>query len=485
MNFGSLQLNPGAQRDFVLGDEKFSAFIGGLGSGKTYAGILRGLKFALQPKPHGVFHSPHGLIAAVSYPSLRDVIIPKLEMICGVTGVADWERDWRRGDMNLTLKNGAIIRLRSLDKPDNIVRGPEYSWAFIDEGRNVTLESWKLVTARLRQPGYRRAGWVASTPNGFDWMHRVFHEDGDLHAVEYPDAVWYGAAMRENIHLDEDYLAEMEVSYSGRWYEQEVLGRFLGMVAGGVFPEWDPTRFCTDVAYDKTLPLYTGWDFGIGDPGVCLFLQMEHVPFEAAPGKTVFLPSARIIDVLEAKDLTSRDWAEMFRAHLNDFYPVGTITRNYGDPAGMQRRVGVQTSVIEDLRAAGVPIIPAPRRSPDHAIRVLSNMMAGGRVVVDKTRAQRVSNALASHKWHLDKDGLRIGTTPVHDWTSHIVDALRYVISTVPMQPREGIEPEKEQPGQMTYGHVFKQLIEKPPRGGPVPVRPTFVPPTIGVRGVS
>ena len=43
-----LVLNPGAQEDFVRGDEKFSAYIGGLGSGKTWAGLARGLKYALQ-----------------------------------------------------------------------------------------------------------------------------------------------------------------------------------------------------------------------------------------------------------------------------------------------------------------------------------------------------------------------------------------------------------------------------------------------------
>ena len=184
MNFGSLRLNPGAQTDFVLDEAKFSAFIGGLGSGKTFAGILKGIRYALQPKPKDVYHSPHGLIAAVSYPALRDIIIPKLEEICYLTGIADFERDFQKSTMTLTLKNGALIRLRSLDKPDNIIRGPEYSWAFIDEGRNVALEDWKLITGRLRQKGYKRAAFVASTPNGFDWMHRVFHEEGDLHDSE-------------------------------------------------------------------------------------------------------------------------------------------------------------------------------------------------------------------------------------------------------------------------------------------------------------
>ena len=30
---------------------------------------------------------------------------------------------------------------------------------------------------RLRQQEYNHAGWVCSTPNGFDWMFDFFHPD--------------------------------------------------------------------------------------------------------------------------------------------------------------------------------------------------------------------------------------------------------------------------------------------------------------------
>ena len=479
MNLGSLKLNPGAQTEFVLGDEKFSAFIGGLGSGKTYAGILRGLKFALQPKPHGIYHPPHGLIAAASYRALDDVIVTKLQEICAVTGVADFEKDFKKSTNTLTLRNGAIIRLRSLDKPDNIIRGPEYSWAFIDEGRNVSLQDWKLVTGRLRQPGYKRGAWVASTPNGYDWMHRVFHDEGDLHSTEYKDSHWYNAPMRENIHLDSDYLDEMDVSYSGRWHEQEVLGHFIGLVEGGVFPEWDDKRFCVPLQYRRELPVYTCWDFGIGDPGVCVFFQLDWKVVDLKE-RSILLPSISVIDMIEGKDMSSKEWADAYHAWVEAELPEGVVPRgNYGDPAGEQRRVGMKTSVIEDLRAAGVNIMAAPRKPQDYAIRILSNMMADGRVLVDSQRTKRVSNALGTHKWKLDKDGIRTGDTPVHDWTSHIVDALRYGVSMIPLRPREGDEPPKETPGPRTYGHVIEQLMAPAdPRRGRR--RPTFEPGPIG-----
>lgn len=481
---GKLTLNPGAQEDFVRGDEKFSAYVGGLGSGKTWAGIARGLKYALQPKPPGVFHAPHGLIAGSSYPQLRDTIIPKLQEVMHITGLADWERDYKKaaGVMELTLKNGAIIRLRSLDRPDNIIRGPEYTWAYIDEGRNVTLNDWKLVSGRLRQPGYERHAFVGSTPNGFDWMYHVFHPDGE-HRAEYPDAQWYNAPMRENVHLDDDYLDMMEQSYSGRWYEQEVLGKFVGIVEGGVFPEWDPAKFCVpDMVFRPELPLYSFWDFGIGDPGVCVFAQIEWRQVEPLPGgKAVKLPYLYILGAVEAKEWTSRMWAEAYHSYIRDHYPTGTVTRgDYGDPAGMQRNPSNGSSVIRDLNAAHVPVSAVPKRPQDFAIRILNNMIAGGRVYVSE-EARRVSDAFSSHKWKLDKNGVRTGETPVHDWTSHLVDAVRYGASVLlPFNPRDVDAPEDVEPyTPQNYGYVFDQLTKQPSKqwlGGGGKRRPTFIP---------
>ncbi len=478
-----LKLNPGAQENFVRGEEKFSAYIGGLGSGKTWAGIARGLKFSQQPKPPGVFHAPHGIIAAVSYPALRDIIIPKLQEVMDATGLAEWERDYKKSEKELTLKNGAIIRLRSLDRPDNIIRGPEYTWAFIDEGRNVTLNDWKLLNGRLRQPGYKRGAWVASTPNGFDWMYHVFHPDGDHHAKEYPDAEWYNAAMRENTFLDEDYLQMMEQSYSGRFYEQEVLGKFVGIVEGGVFPSWDASEFCKPMEYRPELPLYSMWDFGIGDPGVCIFAQVEWKVVDDISGKPLMkLPYLYILQAIEAKDWTSDMWADAYHAMLEQKFPTGTHTSgDYGDPAGMQRNPSNGSSVIRDLNAAHVPVAAVPKRPQDFAIRILNNMIEGGRVYVNIDGAKRVSDAFSSHKWKLDKNGVRTGETPVHDWTSHMVDAVRYGASVLlPFNPRDvDSEDVRRAYNAREYGSVFDQLTKKPTKqwlGAGGRKRPTFVP---------
>lgn len=467
----ALDLNPGAQTDFVHSAAKYAAFIGGIGSGKTYAGIARGLRLSLQPKPQGAYHAARGVIAASSYPVLKDVIIPTLQEIVETTGLADWSKDYKKSEKELTLINGSVVRLRSLDKPD-WMRGPEYSWFFIDEGRNVNLDAWKVLTGRLRQKGYQQSGFVCSSPNGYDWMWRVFHDDSE---DKVPGAVWYNAPTPENKHLPEGYLENLQANYHGRFYEQEVEGHFVGLVEGGVFPYWDPELHCIPLEYDPSLPFYTGWDFGFGDLGVCIFFQVMWREREGQyPGPRLKVPFLYVLDAIAEKEWTAADWARAYREALAGRSTIG----DYGDPAGVQRNPSTGTSVIQDLNTAGVPVSPVSKRPQDYSLRILNNMMAGNRVFVAKGNADIVSQALASHKWKLGPDGQRTQRDPVHDWTSHIVDALRYGVSAtlafgpqvVPNQEDVSFEPN-------TYGYVFQQLLKKPDRpllGHGRRARPTF-----------
>ena len=77
-----LLLNAGAQTAFVENNARASAFIGGLGSGKTFADIAKGLMMSQQPKRG--FYGPRGCLAAINYPVLKDVVLPQFfEMLDG------------------------------------------------------------------------------------------------------------------------------------------------------------------------------------------------------------------------------------------------------------------------------------------------------------------------------------------------------------------------------------------------------------------
>lgn len=451
-----ITLNEGSQKDFVNGGDRYSAYIGGLGSGKTFAGIVRGLKFSQQPRPSGTTIGPRGVCAAINYPVLKDVVIPEFWAITEGTGLV---KQYIKSEKKAILKNGAEILFRSLDEP-NKLRGLQLSWFFIDEGRHVSRNAWDILVGRLRQPGFSHAGWVCSTPNGFDWMWELFHEDSPFHLET---AKWYGAStMANKLHLPPEYIDDLKVSYSGKWYEQEVLGKFVGLMSGAVFPEWDPVGHADVVGHRPDLPLYSFWDFGVGDLGVCLFAQIEHKEEQTETG-TKYVTHLYILDAIEAQDWGAAEWANAWHRWLDKYAGGRRPTSSWGDPAGKQRSHASGTSVIDALRAHNVPVNPAPKKAPDYGILILRNMMAGGRVRVDKERCSRVAAALSTHKWPTDDQGNRVGKQPVHDWTSHYASALRYGAAALLSHfPKRASKPPEQVP-PYTMKHIEDQILRPDP----------------------
>jgi hypothetical protein len=283
------------------------------------------------------------------------------------------------------------------------------------------------------------------------------------------------------------YMASLRANLSGNQLLQEYYGKFVGSTEGSVYPEWDPAKYLVSLQYDPAMPLYSFWDFGIGDLGVCLFVQVEdvEVPLRDVDGTYLgseYLAHLRILDAIAAKDWRAADWADAWHAWLATNTGGRKPLASYGDPAGRQRAQGSGTSVIDDLMAAGVPVAPAPKKTPDYGARIIKNMMAGGRVLAnrDAEGTVKVSAALASHRWHLDANGNRVGTAPVHDWTGHYADPLRYGAAALfGFWTKRSQTPSKPPPPPGTVGHAIQQLTRKTDTGliGPQPRRKgTWIP---------
>lgn len=462
----------GNQKDFVSNEARASAYIGGLGSGKTFSGIARGLKFSQQPMPKDQFHGPRGCIAAINYPVLEDVVLPQFfEMMdgAGLWKTGKQETSWVASRKKARLvancgcadrqkcKHEASILFRSLDKP-NWMRGLELTWYFIDEGRHVSGQAWKVLWGRLRQTGFHMAGWVASTPNGFDWMWEKFHPDSPLRTK---GAVWFGASTYENAdHLPNEYIDELFKEYEGAFLRQEVFGEFIGVTEGAVFFNFKPNTCITQVPYNAEMELYSMWDFGMGDLGVVSFAQVDWRSKKLPSGDSEFVPIARLIGCIEAQDWTSQQWALAFNRYCDENFDGRRPHLNVGDPAGNQRAPGKKTSIIEDLSQHNVIITTPPRKPQDYGVRILTNMMEADRVLVDQRKAARLGAAISSHKWKVDDNGIRIGNVAVHDWTSHYADGLRYwatVMFTV--FPRRDKKPSIPPPGPGTVGYFRDQIL--------------------------
>src|SRR6266542_2359475 len=183
--------NEGAQKDFINSRVRAAAYIGGLGSGKTWAGLVRGLKFSQQRLVPGTLHGPRGLVAAINYRVLEDVVEPLFFALMDGAGL------WKTGS---------------------------------------DTTSWEKSKKRAR---------LVANCGCADWLYDLFHPESD---GQLAGAEWYGASTMANAaNLDDAYIKSLFALYNGSFLRQEVFGEFVGVSKGAVFFAFRPETAITEV----------------------------------------------------------------------------------------------------------------------------------------------------------------------------------------------------------------------------------------------
>lgn len=243
------------QSHFVESSAKYSFYVGGLGSGKTFAGALRAVKAAIElPGSRGVIGSPtYGMLYDATQPVFLEMLPPPL--------ILDFNR--QRGVMKLV--NGSEIFFRSMDNPDRL-RGIEIAWFWLDEAPYCGYYAWTVAKARLRQKGYGGWGWATGTPRGKDGFYR------DFEAKRKKGHTLYRASTLANAHnLPEGYVEGL--NYSGEFYKQEVLGLFTAYE--GLVYDFDETKHL-GVARPATFQrVIGGIDWGYKNPTALLPIALD------------------------------------------------------------------------------------------------------------------------------------------------------------------------------------------------------------------
>jgi len=231
------------QMEFWQSPSRFRGFIGGLGSGKTRAGLVEVLR---QPPVMGA-------VVAPIYRMLKDTIIPTVEDVAG-----DLVESINRTDMWVQFKNGTKMLMRSADEPDTL-RGPNLGWFWLDEPAQMPEMIWKVMLGRIRlAPG---RAWVTGTPAGKNWLYKKFvmeaKDDPEFHLIQ--------SSSHENVFLPEYYLHEMDKQYQGAFHRQEVSGEFVEWVDEPAYPGFQKARNVVSGLFEREyrtdLPLVVSCDF--------------------------------------------------------------------------------------------------------------------------------------------------------------------------------------------------------------------------------
>ena len=290
------------QAKFLQLPHKFKAYVGGFGSGKTWAGCFAMCsRYYKYPKVDQGYFGP-------TYSHIRDIFYPTIEEVAGLMGLrvevkeGNKEVCFYRGSKYLGTTIG-----RSMDNPGGIV-GFRIGHALIDEldilPRDKAKLAWRKIIPRLRWPDATNGADVTTTPEGFAETYRLFVEEPALTASLKESYGLVQASTRDNEkNLPDDYIQSLTDTYPAQLIDAYIDGQFCNLVSGTVYYAFNRfTHNSTEEvksADDFKEPLYIGMDFNVTKMAATVYVKRNLEWHAAAEFKDVFDTPAMVRAIKE------------------------------------------------------------------------------------------------------------------------------------------------------------------------------------------
>jgi hypothetical protein len=307
-------------------------------------------------------------------------------------------------ELRVDLPNTARIRLYGADNYDRL-RGIYLDGVVLDEFADMDPRAWSQV---IRPALADRQGWAAfiGTPKGRNAFWELYER-----AAASPD--WFALRLKASQTglVSAAELAALKAELSADEYAREMETSFDAAVAGAYYAEAltlaDGEGRIGRVAHDPAAEVHAAFDLGIGDATAVWLAQFV--------GREI-----RLIDYIENSGV-ALDWYA--RALRERPYAYAPLILPHDARA---RELGTGKSRMEMLQGLGFAVRIAPRLAPLDGIEAVRRLLA--RTWIDAGRCEAGLRALRDYREKTDPKR-RVSLGPLHDWTSHPADALRYLMT--------------------------------------------------------
>jgi len=332
-------------------------------------------------------------------------------------------------DMFIELKNGATFQLIGSDRYDSTVgsgpKGIGYSeWALSNPAawayHQPMIRETKGFAAFITTPrGRNHAKTMYDNATGPNWFRELLsvEDTGALSAEDRAEALaeyvgLYGEDMGYSLY-NQEYLCDFNAAILGAFYAREMLAiRNEGRI--------DATL---DALPDR--PVHRAWDIGVRDDTSIWWFQVV--------GGQVF-----ILDCYSTNGVGIDHYAEVCeqRAAENgwisgtDFVPHDAKVKEWG--TGRTR--------VETMQGFGLKPQLVPMAGLLDGINAVRRTLP---LCVFHPRAEAGLAALEQYRREWDDDKKTFKANPLHDFTSHLADAFRYLAMAWRTIPPALILPEK------------------------------------------
>lgn len=375
------------QHEALTSPFKNTLLLGGVGSGKTFAGIIYALK-QVSEQPEAL-----GFIGANTYQQLRDVCVASLISFLETKGIP---YRYNKVDSIIWINETKIL-LRSLDKPDNF-RGVEIGWYWLDEVAFSKKESYDIVVGRLRDKKANRLhGLLTTTPKGFNWLYDYFHPSGELHSSDFH---FISAPSDKNRHLPDGYLDSLKSQYDDKMIEQELEGKFVNIFQGAAYYAFDRDHNVQEFREPQTTA-FVGMDFNVDPMTAVIGYYMND---------KIYI------------------WDEVFLRN-SDTFEISTVLRRMNkrmkiipDSTGANRKTSGKSDHII-LKEAGFEIMGTRNPFVMDRVNCVNRLLRDKRLIIHP-RCKKLINDLEKVTWKEGKNDLDKTTDKL---LTHISDSLGYL----------------------------------------------------------
>jgi len=268
------EIRPTVKQEMFIQSDVGELFYGGArGGGKTFACLL---DFAGAAGEYG--RGAQGILFRRSYKELEEAIKISKEIYRGIG-------TWRVGDKQWTFRNGATLKMRYLERDEDVEKYQGFSFTnvYFDELGNYPSDfPYLFMFSSLRSavgvPCYMRA---TGNPGGVGayWIKQRFITDREpfqIYEVDGMTRQYIPARLEDNPALASTDYEKMLKALPPHLYKAFRLGDW-DVFAGQVFSEWDQDRHVIDAfPLDPSWYRFASMDWGYAKPYSIGFWAVTH-----------------------------------------------------------------------------------------------------------------------------------------------------------------------------------------------------------------
>jgi phage terminase large subunit len=386
-----------AFKPFHARGQRFSVIAAHRRAGKTVAAINDLIRAALtceSPDPRFAYIAPY-------YAQAKDVAWGYLKHYTApIPGVSTNESELR-----VDLPNGARVRLYGADNYDRM-RGIYLDGVVHDEFADMDPRAWSEV---IRPALSDRKGWAAfiGTAKGQNAFYDLLER-----AKQTPEWFWAILKASKTGILEATELDALKAEMSEDEYAREMECSFDAAIEGAYYAKLlneaadaNPSRICR-VPVDPIVPVHAAFDLGIGDATAIWLAQFV--------GREI-----RLVDYIENTGVPLSWYGAELRSRGHSYAPL--ILPHDANA----RELGTGKTRAEMMEAAGFQCRVLPALPVDDGIETVRRLLP--RTWIDADKCSAGLQAVKQYRSRKDEKR-RVTLGPLHDWTSHAADALRYLM---------------------------------------------------------